>query len=187
MQSVAMRVVATVIAAGWLAFWLYWLTAATGAKPGRSRWSRFVGVRVAIAVLIIVAVRAGGTGRHATVSSPVLRGIGLAVFVAGLLLAVWARVHIGRNWGMPMSRKVDPELVTTGPYRMIRHPIYTGILLGLLGTALALDLFGLIVVAVAGAYFVYSAVREERFMCEQFPDSYPRYQESTKMLIPLLF
>ena len=62
---------------------------------------------------------------------PWLLGTSRAVFVLGLALAVWARVYLGRNWGMPMSAKADPELVTTGPYRRIRHPIYTGVILGM--------------------------------------------------------
>ena len=86
-----------------------------------------------------------------------------------------------------MSRKTDPELVTTGPYRSVRHPIYSGIILALLGTALAINLHWLILVAVVGAYFAYCAVMEERYLTERFPDAYPDYQRSTKMLIPFIF
>lgn len=105
-----------------------------------------------------------------------LAGLGLALWVAGLGLAIWARLYIGRNWGMPMTRREHPDLVTTGPYRRVRHPIYTGIILGLLGTALATTPWGLIAVAVIGGFFVFSATREERFLAEEFPDSYPGLQ-----------
>lgn len=88
---------------------------------------------------------------------------------------------------MPMSRKDDPELVTSGPYRTVRHPIYSGILLGAVGTAVAVSLYVLVLAAVMGAYFVYSAVMEERWMAEHFPDTYPAYKRSTKMLIPFIF
>jgi protein-S-isoprenylcysteine O-methyltransferase Ste14 len=88
---------------------------------------------------------------------------------------------------MPMTRRDEPELVTTGPYRRVRHPIYTGIILALLGTALATALYGLIAVAVLSAYFIYSATREESFLAEQFPDTYPAYKHSTKMLVPFVF
>ncbi len=117
---------------------------------------------------------------------PWLQGIGLAIFVLGLALAVWARMYIGRNWGMPMSEKADPELVTTGPYSTIRHPIYSGIILAMVGTAVAVSLYWLIAVALLGAYFLYSAVMEERYMADVFPDAYPRYKQSTKMLIPFI-
>jgi protein-S-isoprenylcysteine O-methyltransferase Ste14 len=86
-----------------------------------------------------------------------------------------------------MTQKDEPELVTSGPYHVVRHPIYSGILAAGVGTALALSWQWLIVVALAGIYFVYSATVEERFMTEQFPDAYQVYKRSTKMLVPLVF
>jgi len=100
--------------------------------------------------------------------------------------AIWARRHIGRNWGTPMTQKNEPELVTSGPYRLVRHPIYSGILAAGVGTAVALSWLWLSAVGVAAAYFLYSATVEERYMTEQFPDSYPVYKRSTKMLIPFI-
>jgi protein-S-isoprenylcysteine O-methyltransferase Ste14 len=108
------------------------------------------------------------------------------VFLLGLALAVWARVYIGRNWGMPMSEKVDPELVTSGPYRSVRHPIYSGIILAMIGTTIGVSLYWLVAVVVMGAYFLYSAVVEERSMGRLFPGAYPEYKRSTKMLIPFI-
>jgi hypothetical protein len=64
--------------------------------------------------------------------------------------AIWARVHIGRNWGTPMTQKDQPELVTSGPYHLVRHPIYSGILVASVGTAVALSWFWLIAVGLAG-------------------------------------
>jgi protein-S-isoprenylcysteine O-methyltransferase Ste14 len=180
-----MRVVDTVIGAGWIVFWVYWLAMSANVKTGRARWGQFAGVRVAVIILILLLLRVRLLKGH-VVHSPLLLGIGLALFVAGLALAVWARVYIGRNWGMPMSRKDSPELVTSGPYRQIRHPIYAGILLALIGTTVAISLYWLIAVLVIGAYFIYSAVNEERYMTDEFPDSYPAYKHSTKMLIPFV-
>jgi len=105
----------------------------------------------------------------------------------GLSFAIWARVHIGRNWGTPMSQKDDPELVTSGPYHSVRHPIYSGILMAGVGTAVALSWFWLIAVVLAGAYFLYSATVEERNLAKQFPEAYPTYRRSTKMLVPFVF
>ena len=137
-------------------------------------------------LVVLLLVRLGAFKGHQVTDDPWLEGIGLAVFVLGLALAVWARIYLGRNWGMPMSHKVDPELVTTGPYRRIRHPIYSGIIVAMIGTAIAVSLFWLIAVAVLGGYFLYSAVMEERYMADRFPDSYPAYKRSTKMLIPFI-
>lgn len=86
-----------------------------------------------------------------------------------------------------MMRKPEPELVTSGPYQLVRHPIYSGILIAGLGTAVALSWQWLIAVALAGIYFVYSATVEERYLTNQFPDTYPPYKHETKMLLPFIF
>jgi protein-S-isoprenylcysteine O-methyltransferase Ste14 len=184
-----MRVVGVVLTVCWLAFWIFWLAAATGAKASRRGlgWRRFAGARVALLIVIVFLARDLGFRARPTSASPVLAGIGLALFAAGLALAIWARLYIGRNWGMPMTRREEPELVTTGPYRKVRHPIYSGIILALVGTTLATTLYALIAVVVVGGYFIYSATQEETFLAQEFPDSYPAYKHSTKMLIPYLF
>jgi len=184
-----MRVVDTVIPALWIVFWLYWLAAAAGAKRVRSDSSRYsgVGIRVVVILLVLLLLRTNVLRRASGASNdPLLQGVGLAIFVLGLSTAVWARVYLGRNWGTPMSEKVDPELVTTGPYRYVRHPIYTGLILAMVGTALALSVYWLVAAAVLGAYLVYSATVEDRMMARLFPAAYPAYQRSTKMLIPFL-
>jgi protein-S-isoprenylcysteine O-methyltransferase Ste14 len=176
-----------VFVVGWAAFWIYWFVAALSMKRGHVAWSRELRIRTLIVVLVFLLIRVGAF-RHGHVdSNPSRAAIGLVLFALGLGFAIWARVHIGRNWGTPMSRKDDPELVTSGPYRFVRHPIYTGILVASLGTAVALSWAWLIAVALAGVYFIYSATVEERYLTEQFPDAYPAYKRSTKMLIPFLY
>lgn len=86
-----------------------------------------------------------------------------------------------------MTHKDDPELVTSGPYRLVRHPIYTGILTAGVGTAVALNWTWLIAVALAGTYFSYSATVEERFLSERFPEAYRAYERETRMLVPFVF
>jgi protein-S-isoprenylcysteine O-methyltransferase Ste14 len=179
-------VVDLIIFAGWIAFWCYWLVASTNAKVGRTRWGRFAGFRVASILFILLLFRLRVLHGDTVTHNPWLQGTGLAVFILGLALAVWARIYIGRNWGMPMSEKVDTQLVTTGPYHSIRHPIYSGIILAMIGTAIAASVFWLVAVVLLGAYFIYSAVVEERHMTEVFPDAYPAYRNSTKMLIPFI-
>lgn len=181
-----MNAIDIIIAAGWAVFWAYWLVMALTAKSGRSRWTRFAGGRVVIILVVLLLFRLRLFGDHGTAATgdPWLLGTGLAIFVLGLALAVWARVYLGRNWGMPMSQKADPELVTTGPYRKVRHPIYGGILLGVAGTAIAVSPYWLVAAAILGGYFGYSAVVEERTMTRLFPAAYPPYKNATKMLIP---
>ena len=134
----------------------------------------------------VVLLRFSGLHGSGAVDSVALAAAGSALFAAGLGLAIWARIYLGRNWGMPMTRKDEPELVTSGPYRFVRHPIYSGILLALLGTALASDLYLLIVVALMGAYFIHAARVEERLMASAFPDAYASYRAQSKMLIPFV-
>jgi len=181
-----MHVVDVVILVCWVAFWVYWLAASTGVKAGQTRWTRFAGIRVGVILVILLLLRVGAFKGHVATNNPWLQGIGLAVFVLGLALAIWARVNLGRNWGMPMSQKADPELVTAGPYSSIRHPIYSGIILAMIGTTIAVSLYWLVAVVVIGAYFLYSAIVEERSMARLFPGSYPEYKRSTKMLIPFI-
>lgn len=109
------------------------------------------------------------------------------LFALGLGSAIWARLNIGRNWGAPMSQKDEPELVTSGPYRLVRHPIYSGIVLAVLGTAIVLSWLFLAALVLAGVYFTYSARVEKRYLTEQVPDTYPVYRRSTKMLVPFIF
>jgi len=176
-----------VFAVGWAAFWLYWIVAAFSMKRGRVPWSRELRIRAAIVVIVIVLVRVGVFRGHGVNTDPWRAAVGLILFAVGLAFAVWARIHIGRNWGTPMTQKDEPELVTSGPYRLVRHPIYSGILAAGIGTALALNWLWLTAVVLAGIYFVYSATVEERFMTEQFPVAYPVYKRSTKMLVPFVF
>jgi protein-S-isoprenylcysteine O-methyltransferase Ste14 len=179
-----MRVIDVIILVGWIAFWVYWFAVSFRVKTGQTRWGQFVGFRVLAILVFFFLLRLKVLKGHGTVANPWLQGIGTAIFVLGLALAVWARVYLGRNWGMPMSRKAEPELVTTGPYRSVRHPIYSGIILAAIGTTIALSVYWIAAVIFMAAYFSYSAVNEERYMAEQFPTTYPAYKRSSKMLIP---
>jgi len=184
---IPMTAIETAYAVGWAAFWLYWIAAAFRTKRGRVPWSREVMIRVVIAGLVVVLIRVGAFRNHSLTTQPGRHGLGLALLGVGLGCAVWARRHIGRNWGTPMTRKEDPDLVMSGPYRLIRHPIYSGILLAGVGTAVGLNWQWLIAVGLAAIYFVYSATVEERYMAERFPHTYPAYKHSTKMLVPFVF
>ena len=172
------------IGCAWLVFWIYWLAAASSSKESvRSGWrTRLTGVTT-IGVFLIIGVLRGGS---LAVHSVILAAIGALLFACGIALAVWARLHLGRNWGMPMTQRAEPELVTSGPYRFVRHPIYSGLLVAMLGTALVDNLLGLIVVAVLVAYFYYCGIVEERNLTATFPKAYPEYRGRTKMLIPFL-
>jgi protein-S-isoprenylcysteine O-methyltransferase Ste14 len=179
-----MHTLKLVIGLAWLVFWLYWLASATTSKESvAGGWrSRLTGVSAIGVIVIIWAFRGGSLAVH----DVALAAVGTLLFAGGLGLAVWARLHLGRNWGMPMTQRAEPELITSGPYRFIRHPIYTGLLTAMLGTALVNNLLGLIVVVVLVGYFYYSGTVEERNLVATFPTAYPEYRSRTKMLIPFL-
>jgi protein-S-isoprenylcysteine O-methyltransferase Ste14 len=177
------------ISAGWAIFWLYWIISAFGAKKNIGKTFNRLSFRYVLLILAVILINKKLdtlTISTSTQSNPVISAVGLCLFVAGLLLAVWARVHLGKNWGAPMSRKQEPQLITSGPYKYIRHPIYTGVLFGLLGTALAQYYYWLIILTVAAIYFIYSATVEEKRLCEIFPDEYPAYKKRSRMLLPFV-
>jgi protein-S-isoprenylcysteine O-methyltransferase Ste14 len=179
-----MHVIDVIILGTWIVFWVFWFVASIGVKTGKTRWGQFAGIRVLAIIVFLFLFHLRALRGIGVTTSPWLQGVGTTIFVLGLALAVWARLYIGRNWGMPMSRKAEPELVTTGPYHTIRHPIYTGIILAMIGTTVAVSLYWLAAVIFVAIYFSYSAITEERYLATEFPTTYPPYKASTKMLIP---
>lgn len=177
----------------WFIFISYWLISSWGVKRDLASnvwWSgRAYAVRLTLAaIIILVAVfgfssvgsdlKAGGTGAAE---------IGSVLTIVGIGLAIWARFHLGKNWSSRPALKENHELVTTGPYRFLRHPIYTGVLLAEFGTALVVGyvwfaalIFGIIV-------FVRRIFVEEKIMIQQFPNQYPAYKKRTKALIPFVW
>jgi protein-S-isoprenylcysteine O-methyltransferase Ste14 len=110
------------------------------------------------------------------------------VCLAGLVITVWARVVLGRNWSGSITYKENHELVEQGPYRFVRHPIYTGLLLMLLGLAMVRGTADALVgVAIFIVVHIWKLRREEALMTRHFPNSYPAYFARTKALIPFLY
>jgi len=175
----------------WIAFVISWLALAIVFRDGGTRYgsARTRGVRLVLAIAILFAVRntastiepLGGLTRDKAGAAA-----GAALCVVGLAFAIWARVALGRNWGMPMTLHDNPELVTSGPYRLVRHPIYTGVSAMMIGTALVYPLAALACLVWIG-YAVFSALREERDMERRFPGVYSDYKRRSKMLVPFLF
>jgi protein-S-isoprenylcysteine O-methyltransferase Ste14 len=119
---------------------------------------------------------------------PGIEGIavfGMLMTLAGVLFACWARVVLGRNWSGVVQVKQDHELIERGPYRYVRHPIYTGLLLAFLGTAVAIgELRGFLAVVIVGVSFWRKLRLEERWMSEQFGTAYADYMRRVKALVP---
>jgi protein-S-isoprenylcysteine O-methyltransferase Ste14 len=190
-------IVDLLFAALWIVFILFWVVSAINTKPtigGSWVWWREIGVRLVIFILVVLALRVSKvrhafkmTGPHLSNTNVLLGIVGLVLCACGVGLAIWARIHLGRDWGLPMSRRADPTLVMTGPYAFVRHPIYTGIILATCGSAIGVNIIWVPVLVVVGIYFIYSATREEKLLTQEFPQDYPVYMKRTKMLLPFIF
>jgi protein-S-isoprenylcysteine O-methyltransferase Ste14 len=161
-----------------------WLRRSPGAVP------RLILIRVAMVTLFAVVLYSVYT-LAANDSVWQTRGslvgaLGATVCAVGVAFAVWARLHMGSNWGMPMTKHAHSDLVTSGPYSVIRHPIYSGIVLATVGSALAGHQSWLVSLVILGSYFVFSAGIEEKQMLKKFPGQYPAYKKKTKKFIPYL-
>jgi protein-S-isoprenylcysteine O-methyltransferase Ste14 len=126
-------------------------------------------------------------GARIVPASDLLGITGTVLTVAGVALAIWARWHLGTNWSSTVSIRADHVLIHTGPYRTIRHPIYTGMLLAFAGTALALgELRGMIAFAIVLIAFYFKARKEENFLTQEFGDRFAEHTRHTGMFLPRL-
>ncbi|MEW5315699.1 MAG: hypothetical protein WDW38_007109 [Sanguina aurantia] len=189
-----MQISITALAVGvWLLFLFYWLWSARRVKSstrGEPALSRFLKYWLPIIVTIVLMWPASwyqGTllGMRFVPSALWLAVLGLLLAAAGLLFACWARSILGSNWSAVVQVKQDHELIEKGPYRYVRHPIYTGILLGLFGTAVLLGEWrALIGFAIMFVSFWRKLRLEETWLGEYFGPKYGDYMKRVKALIP---
>jgi protein-S-isoprenylcysteine O-methyltransferase Ste14 len=112
--------------------------------------------------------------------------LGLALVVLGLACSVAARVWLGNNWSGMVTLKQDHELIRSGPSQVVRHPIYTGLLLAILGSAIALGEWRRVVaLALVAAAILRKIAIEERFLTQQFGAAYARYRAEVPALVPM--
>lgn len=138
-----------------------------------------------ITLLTFSRLAGAALGHRFLPRSAALFWIGAVLLLAGLLFSVAARRHLGGNWSSRVTVKQDHTLTRSGPYRLVRHPIYTGLLLAVLGNAIALGEWrGLVALALFCAAFLRKIQIEERFMLEQFGDAYMRYRKEVAALVP---
>jgi len=175
----------------WTAWLVIWTVAARGAARPEWRESRLQrlshGLPLAAAFILLSAdpARFGRLSARWLPESAVVAWIGVLVTAAGLGFAVWARAVLGRNWSAEVQLKEGHRLIRVGPYALARHPIYTGMLGGFLGAAVALgEIRGLLALAVAFAAFLFKSRREEAALATRFDAEYARYRREVKALIP---
>jgi protein-S-isoprenylcysteine O-methyltransferase Ste14 len=178
----------------WIAFLIYWRIKAANTKSTQRLEPAASGILRLLIILVAIVLLSTTWIPLPWLYRPVWRAgfwpfwLGAAVTVSGLLFAVWAREHLGRNWSSQVSIKQDHELITTGPYAVVRHPIYTGILVGFLGLAIALsEVRGFVVFVLNFHVFCAKLSKEEQWMSSQFGETYAKYVHRTAALVPYVF
>ena len=175
----------------WLSFIGYWWAISKDVKETERRESmpsrlvRLVLLVCAVALLWLPSVPLPLLGKRFLPPGAWCFWSGAAVTAAGLLFAVWARRHLGTNWSQAVTLKEGHELITSGPYALVRHPIYTGFLLAFLGCAVARGEWrGLLAVALVFGGLWPKLRLEEKWMRAQFGESYEAYSRRVSALVP---
>jgi protein-S-isoprenylcysteine O-methyltransferase Ste14 len=177
----------------WGAFYVFWVVAAFKIKRTAKRESVAGSFSYRLPAVLAFLLLVNAQVFPAPLSTIVIgQGDGLSLVamacsLAGLAICLWARLALGRNWSSIVVVKVDHELVQSGPYRHVRHPIYTGMLLMFLANVLLSGrvggCLGFVLLAVS---FGMKLLKEEQFMLKEFPESYPAYMKRVKRLIPYI-
>jgi protein-S-isoprenylcysteine O-methyltransferase len=177
----------------WIAFGVIWLLSARFTKKAaRSQTpsSRLLQAGLAASGFILLFGWRGPLGvldEHFLPESAAFDWAGFGLTLAGFAIAVWARFVLGRNWSATITIKQDHEIVRRGPYAAVRHPIYSGFLLALFGTAIYYATFrGLLAVALTFTGWWLKSRMEEAFLLQQFGAQYRDYQREVKALIPFV-
>ena len=188
-----MSALGSVVAGLWLAWVLYWWASSRNVKATQreeSLASRAAHViPLGFAVWFLAAPRLPGNflGGRFLAAAPLPMMLGVALVAAGLAFTVWARIYLGRNWSATVTLKQDHDLVRSGPYRFVRHPIYSGLLVAFVGSALVRGEWRAVVAVVIAFAALWRKLRlDERWLEENFGAAYARYRAEVAALIPFV-
>jgi protein-S-isoprenylcysteine O-methyltransferase Ste14 len=177
----------------WLLVAIYWAVGVARAKPTVKResiLSSALHVLLGCAAVLLVwnpATGIGFLGHRITSAAPWVQWLGLAATSCGCAFAIWARARLGSNWSAMVTVKQNHELILRGPYAVVRHPMYSGFLLALAGTAIAVgEIRAFIGLGLAFIAFFLKSAAEEQFMREEFSGEYARYSQRVRRLIPFI-
>lgn len=179
------------IETAWVAFGLYWLLAARGRRaaqrgePSGERMIHVVWMIGAAYLLFHFDPRFGALNRRFLPQRMWIASFGAVITVAGIGIAVWARRHLGKNWSADVTIREGHALIRTGPYTYIRHPIYSGMLLGILGTAIAVGEYrGLVALAIFWIGWAHKAKKEESYLAAEFGPAFAEHKRLTGFFLP---
>ncbi len=179
----------------WISLLLFWILSARNNKPSIHKES--ILTRILLYWLpIVIAMLLLGPGQwfgHTLIRENFVEhtnfvgSIGLLIAFAGLILACWSRYLLGKNWSLSVQKKENHELIKSGPYSILRHPIYTGILLIFIGNTIIVgDYRGIIAVVIVFFSFWFKLKKEEKWLIEIFGEKYHNYTKTTKAILPFL-
>jgi protein-S-isoprenylcysteine O-methyltransferase Ste14 len=178
----------------WAVLLLYWFANAQKVKAAahtQTRISRYIYMFFFISAFVIVYTRGlaiGILGYQLIPANTVSGVVGMVICISGVAFAIWARKTLGDNWSAQVTLKKEHELVQKGPYKFVRHPIYTGFEIGLLGVAITIgQLKGLVGLSIAFFCHYYKTTMEEKIMYSEFGEQYAEYAKRVKRLIPFVF
>jgi len=177
----------------WIGYLIYWWTMAVNVKvtlrteSPLSRIARSVSMMLAALLLILPKWPFLFLDLNFLPQSNLSFWAGSAITAGGLGFSIWARLFLGKNWSQAVTIKADHKLITSGPYALVRHPIYTGLLFGIAGTALALGRWrGVIAVLLVFTVLLHKLRMEEKWLAEQFGEPYKLYCGKVSAIIPFL-
>lgn len=181
----------TILTWMWAGFGVYWFLGAWGTKKievnERAAWRlmRWAILAVVFTLLLTARLSYGLLGRRFIPRNQPVEWAGIGLTAAGLLLCAWARHHLGTNWTDKVALKVDHQLIRSGPYARLRHPIYSGVLLGVAGTALAVGEWrGVIALVIMLVNYAVKARREDRILAGRFGDAFLEHKRQAGFLLP---
>jgi protein-S-isoprenylcysteine O-methyltransferase Ste14 len=182
---------ATLVNVCWGALGLYWIVSALGTKKvalneGTGlRVLRLTTLALMLALLMTDWLRIGPLARRFGPPRSEVIWFGVGLTAVGVALAIWARWNLGSNWSDKVVLKVDHELIRRGPYRYLRHPIYTGVLLAVAGTALTIGEWrGVVALVLLGTNYFVKATKEEKILAANFGEAFADYKRQTGFFLP---
>jgi protein-S-isoprenylcysteine O-methyltransferase Ste14 len=187
------EIVKEILAYIWAAFGLYWILSARRlhrTQTGEPHVYRLVRLSVLALTFILLFsnwLRIGPFAWRFVPNDLLIRETGVLISLIGIFLAIWARRHLGQYWSDKVEIKVDHQLIRSGPYAVMRHPIYSGVLLGVAGTALAIGEWrGVIAFCLLLTSYTVKAKKEDRVLSERFGEIFREHRSQAGFLFPRL-
>jgi protein-S-isoprenylcysteine O-methyltransferase Ste14 len=191
--STPRQIISAIIFGAWIVFAVYWIGASwTGNKaqkrePPLERILHVLWLAAAFFLLSQDDLPIGPLNRQFLPHRLWIASLGAALVVAGVLFAIWARRHLGKNWSAEVTIRKEHSLIRSGPYARIRHPIYTGLLLAIVGTAIAVSEYrALVALAIFVTGWTLKAKKEEAFLAQEFGPAFEEHKRLTGFFLPRL-